>query len=1221
MAVIGPLSFLCLLLIVGFASSVCVGHSAVLIYASESNAIPYCKDVSKCENKSVAASTTCPGLACCSAENCTTDILQPGTTTCSGENISLVFQVIEGSKLLIITETHFFVGLDRVMIEGQGGVVTIECEKESAIVIDEVKIVEIRNVEFVNCGGAERAKSGSLIAGTKNGALVLNNCFQAYLKNVHFISSAGAGVVVNTSTVEQTDMQQYNYTFEHSSFSMGENETSLSGGGVSMHLFRHVKSSTALYVNSETAIYVQFLNCSFVENQALSGGGVFVLVNNEDDSGYYGSLSIYLQFQFCQFENNSAAIGGAVAVLGNNWGEYCVTFEDCNFFGNKAALYGGAVNMGMHSTQKRIYTTDISFSRCQWELNTAPESSAISVTNTNDKSGVKIVDSSALNNAAEPGNSTYNAHCTLSFGGIDKVTVENINVSNNIGSAMCLRKAELVVKGNVVFSFNHRAKSGGGILLQGGANILILRKAILSLQNNAAVYGGGIFSSKEYMIGQKCVLNSESSITCADIQFKNNIAYFNGGKMYFTFSPQSCTRELNNICDIELPDRDINSAVPNDQVQFLNTTVYVFPGQVMVLNVRMEDFWNNAGKALVRIYLHPHDGRYYLAGATEFTLQDGENHPNLTIIGPSPSEINTDYYLEIASIEAMDSNLNQYVSVVIVPCAIGFVYDEQQQKCTCAHNLTCDYTSGTACISKGHWFGSIDNSSDPASFVCSSGYCSDINQNECKYCASRADAEYCLLTEQQCIQSRTGVMCIQCPENSSYTFAALDCTSNDNCVGYGLIVAVLTTYCILSLLLLFTAVKLKGQIMLGELFCFIYYYSIIDLLLPLSIANQALLSCIHIFHSLTQLNPMFLGFLPYCIQEDGSILALQYLQYISPVVVWVIVILLVLCSRRCSEYVQFNDRTPITVISLLILLTFTAFTKTSFNIVIPITFTNISGTFVKVAPDTPYDGEIHIVFVIIAISVLLFGVIPFTLFLFTAPLLSRHCNMMRIKPLLDEFQACYKDEHRWMAGFYFICRLTYFSTKYLLSITIGVYIDQFLSLGILLFHIILQPYKKKWLNLMDTLMLADVLCVTLLYGNTAQTVFRDSYIPVRDVLSFFLVLFPLCKVVIMILIGFNNKFPGMMEKCRRSWTKKQRINLMSNRNLSVSYREPLLDMEHSSDFPVLKLNRTVEESSTLASLGEHQSTSQVSLLKLSLDDILVAEEDMPAEEDNATKQE
>ena len=104
------------------------------------------------------------------------------------------------------------------------------------------------------------------------------------------------------------------------------------------------------------------------------------------------------------------------------------------------------------------------------------------------------------------------------------------------------------------------------------------------------------------------------------------------------------------------------------------------------------------------------------------------------------------------------------------------------------------------------------------------------------------------------------------------------------------------------------------------------------------------------------------------------------------------------------------------------------------------------------------------------------------LLLILEPFLNRKINFTKIKPLLDQFQGCYKDKYRYFAGYYMICRLVIitivivnssneFVANYLLIVVCGV---------IALMHVTAKPYNNKIINKFDGMILQLIIFITVL---------------------------------------------------------------------------------------------------------------------------------------------
>ena len=104
------------------------------------------------------------------------------------------------------------------------------------------------------------------------------------------------------------------------------------------------------------------------------------------------------------------------------------------------------------------------------------------------------------------------------------------------------------------------------------------------------------------------------------------------------------------------------------------------------------------------------------------------------------------------------------------------------------------------------------------------------------------------------------------------------------------------------------------------------------------------------------------------------------------------------------------------------------------------------------------------------------------LLLLLEPFLNHRINFTRIKPLLVQFQGCYKDKYRFFAAYYMICRLVIIVI--IISIPSSTDLSQFLlyfsSVVLTVIVTILKPYKHHILNLFDGLILLLVVLATLI---------------------------------------------------------------------------------------------------------------------------------------------
>ena len=161
-----------------------------------------------------------------------------------------------------------------------------------------------------------------------------------------------------------------------------------------------------------------------------------------------------------------------------------------------------------------------------------------------------------------------------------------------------------------------------------------------------------------------------------------------------------------------------------------------------------------------------------------------------------------------------------------------------------------------------------------------------------------------------------------------------------------------------------------------------------------------------------------------------------------------------------------------------------------------VSVTDIQGNvsrFVLLDPTVPYFGNEHLPFAILAIAVLsiFIALPPLLLIAYPTKTFQKMLGCLKIRwPALhifaDVFQGCYKNrtdgtnDYRYFAAFYFIARIVLFVIyvihgsqvcKWTISAVV-------LIIESLLFAL-LHPYKKNWLNILDSLILASLAFTSL----------------------------------------------------------------------------------------------------------------------------------------------
>ena len=159
----------------------------------------------------------------------------------------------------------------------------------------------------------------------------------------------------------------------------------------------------------------------------------------------------------------------------------------------------------------------------------------------------------------------------------------------------------------------------------------------------------------------------------------------------------------------------------------------------------------------------------------------------------------------------------------------------------------------------------------------------------------------------------------------------------------------------------------------------------------------------------------------------------MWLQFVFPFYIWMIVGVIIYLSKRSITVVKLVGSSAVSVLATLFLLSYAKLQRT---VITAFSFTyleNYYGNGRSLAVWL-YDGNVpflqgkHIALFLMALAVSVFFILPFTLLLLFAPCIqaSNHFLLKRVKmkllPLLDAYQAPYKNKFRFWTGLTLVVR-------------------------------------------------------------------------------------------------------------------------------------------------------------------------------------------------------
>ena len=406
--------------------------------------------------------------------------------------------------------------------------------------------------------------------------------------------------------------------------------------------------------------------------------------------------------------------------------------------------------------------------------------------------------------------------------------------------------------------------------------------------------------------------------------------------------------------------------------------------------------------------------------------------------------------------------IDLYLSVVLFPCQLGYTYNERTRRCYCYNIDSIILCVTNTTIKKDYWFGVIGEQSTVS--LCPNKYC-NFSRTE------STSAKYILYPfyDDQCGLHRTGQACGSCKNGYTLAFDFHDCVNINSC-STGITAVIVMCVIFYWILVIITILWLMYfQINVGYLYGIIYYYSVVDILLGHILNYSSSFDVLVIvISSVVKLSPRFLGKL--CFLQGGMSGIDQYaLHYIHPTGILLILFILSVVARHSRRFALFISRGAIRSICFILILAYTSIADTSLQLLRHLKFTDINELYTYWSPDVKYFTGRHIIYVIIAILFELVMVVGLPVILLFEPYVNRWINFTRIKPILDQFQGCYRDKCRWFAGVYLLSRqviliimVINFANNY-----IALYLLTLLCVIISLLHHHVQPYKCSALNKFD----------------------------------------------------------------------------------------------------------------------------------------------------------
>ena len=786
-------------------------------------------------------------------------------------------------------------------------------------------------------------------------------------------------------------------------------------------------------------------NVVFYNNTANAGAnfvflahytGVYSLTMSNTISTYGKTLISYTDIYDCTFA------AGMTLVQSNGADEIEINIKNCTFEHNLAKLFGGGVLVGWSNTPGNI-----KFHNCTIYNNTAYHGSAMLIFEFNSTLRFHFVDIRFDSNKVLYKFDRFQGAISLIY--INNAIFENIEVSNHDTTGLLSYRSYVTFLKNSKF-VNNSGTLGGGMALYDSSYLILKEETNISFVNNyASESGGGIFVSEASInrnIPTSCFFILEYHSTNATLHFVDNTAEISGDVLYggdvdyclnahqfhhlFHYSQQKGSSIVSSdpiqVCFCE-------ANKPNCSIKNINITA--IPGIDISISLATVGSKNGLTNGVIKF--------------TPSDVQTVNNRliPNCTDVTFSltaNSSLNTtQVYITLEkSIKPLYDPFAKVIDITIQSCPIGFPLDIKNNTCVCRSELieppaiNCDINTQIITRKGDLWIG-YENDHDCLIVYenCPFDYCSDNNIN---FTFNTSN--------EQCLHSRSGILCGQCAKGFSLMLGSNNCgqCNNNN-------IALIIPFALAGIALVTFVITLNLTMSVGTINGLIFYANVVKIYEHIFFPKGPI-TLLSLFISWLNLD---LGIETCFIDGMGSCTK-TWLQFIFPGYVWFLLILIIILSRYSSKVVQIVGRQVIPVLATIILLSYNKLIRTVFLV---LHYTDISCTgennvtFTSWYLDTTvhYLRGCHIPLFLFSVAVLILLIVPYTFYLLTIPLfegpLSKYICCQKLstymKPFFDAYGGPYKDKCRFWTGFLLLVRLV-------LALVVSVDTEAIVSLDVLI---------------------------------------------------------------------------------------------------------------------------------------------------------------------------
>ena len=501
-----------------------------------------------------------------------------------------------------------------------------------------------------------------------------------------------------------------------------------------------------------------------------------------------------------------------------------------------------------------------------------------------------------------------------------------------------------------------------------------------------------------------------------------------------------------------------------------------------------------------------------------------------------------------------------FINITLYQCPPGYTFRTDTCHCygTYYYGVSGCLENSNAVIDTGLWAGYVDENFATAD--CVTSLCDYHNSDSNKQGDHVLPLNYSLLNDHVCALHRNGVLCGSCINGyTSYLHSpSYHCGESTHCQ-YGpllYIVSEIIPVTGIFLVILFFNINLTS----GALYSFIFYSQIVNNHYGNAIYQSYNGPLIYLFHAFKIIYGIFdleifeIDQLSFCLFKDSTIMDLMLIKYLTTLYALLLIIITILvlkfnsfhcCIKLCHKCGRRNIRGSIVnALTAFLVLCYFHCLAITLRILVPSYVMGGNEVRLKAVPlyngDMSYMSGNHLKYVTPAIICLMVIILPPPIILLSEPLLVRvsgvlnnrgnaitytlHRLRMKLKPFLDSFQGCFKDNCRCFAGLFFLYRILLVLIPSMLTGggIMSNFTKEILLFLILLLHCFYHPFENNKYNKLDSFLLINLLLITIMHRSSLDDSDTSgiSTDTIAAVLQLLLMTLPLLYLVCYILRPF-----------------------------------------------------------------------------------------------------